>query len=184
MISSSRSLWVCVRTDRTAAPRVAAELNTGITTDTRGTAISLQTRNDGPFKHRNRLGAALQIVVAGQGYVGLPLAVRAAEAGHLVVGYDVDPHRIQQLAASDSYVEDVSSRWRLPFGVTADPNRMAPFGLFVAEARGGDADPEFSPGLLFAPQSVAVGNGPWGLTTFSPCRHLTVRASSVRPGSS
>ena len=29
----------------------------------------------------------MQIVVAGQGYVGLPLAVRAAEAGHRVVGY-------------------------------------------------------------------------------------------------
>lgn len=39
--SSSRSLWVCVSTDRTAAPRVAAELYTGITTDTRGTALLL-----------------------------------------------------------------------------------------------------------------------------------------------
>ncbi|KPI13610.1 UDP-glucose/GDP-mannose dehydrogenase [Actinobacteria bacterium OV450] len=52
----------------------------------------------------------MQIAVAGQGYVGLRLAVRAAEAGHLVVGYDVDPPGIQQLAASDSYVEDDSSR--------------------------------------------------------------------------
>ncbi|MET9695148.1 hypothetical protein ABZY81_43450 [Streptomyces sp. NPDC006514] len=43
----------------------------------------------------------MQIVVAGQGYVGLPLAVRAAEVGHRVVGYDVDPHRVQQLDAGD-----------------------------------------------------------------------------------
>ncbi|MER6190297.1 nucleotide sugar dehydrogenase [Streptomyces cyaneofuscatus] len=51
----------------------------------------------------------MQIVVAGQGYVGLPLAVRAAELGHRVIGYDVDTHRVQQLAAGQSYVEDVDS---------------------------------------------------------------------------
>ncbi|MER6018834.1 nucleotide sugar dehydrogenase [Streptomyces anulatus] len=51
----------------------------------------------------------MQIVVAGQGYVGLPLAVRAAEVGHRVIGYDVDAHRVQQLAAGQSYVEDVDS---------------------------------------------------------------------------
>ncbi|MFJ3176439.1 nucleotide sugar dehydrogenase [Streptomyces roseus] len=49
----------------------------------------------------------MQIVVAGQGYVGLPLAVRAAEAGHHVVGYDVDANRVRRLAAGDSHVEDV-----------------------------------------------------------------------------
>jgi UDP-N-acetyl-D-glucosamine dehydrogenase len=51
----------------------------------------------------------VRIVVAGQGYVGLPLAVRAAEAGHDVVGYDVDAVRVGRLIAGDSYVEDVGS---------------------------------------------------------------------------
>ncbi|TBO61115.1 nucleotide sugar dehydrogenase [Streptomyces kasugaensis] len=51
----------------------------------------------------------MQIVVAGQGYVGLPLAVRAAEVGHHVIGYDVDAHRIRAVAAGQSYVEDVAS---------------------------------------------------------------------------
>ncbi|MFE5534826.1 nucleotide sugar dehydrogenase [Streptomyces sp. NPDC056492] len=51
----------------------------------------------------------MQIVVAGQGYVGLPLAVRAAEAGHRVTGYDVDADRVRRLAAGDSHVEDVPS---------------------------------------------------------------------------
>ena len=51
----------------------------------------------------------MQIVVAGQGYVGLPLAVRAAEVGHRVVGYDVDSHRVQQLNTAQSYVRDVDS---------------------------------------------------------------------------
>ncbi|SEM33536.1 nucleotide sugar dehydrogenase [Streptacidiphilus jiangxiensis] len=51
----------------------------------------------------------MRVVVVGQGYVGLPLAVRAAEVGHEVIGYDVDGGRIKRLAAGESYVEDVSS---------------------------------------------------------------------------
>jgi UDP-N-acetyl-D-glucosamine dehydrogenase len=50
-----------------------------------------------------------RVVVVGQGYVGLPLAVRAAQAGHEVVGYDVDRERIKRLAAGESYIEDVPS---------------------------------------------------------------------------
>jgi len=49
------------------------------------------------------------VVVAGLGYVGLPLAVRAAEAGHQVVGYDIDPGRVKLLGAGESYIEDVPS---------------------------------------------------------------------------
>jgi len=51
----------------------------------------------------------MRVVVAGQGYVGLPLGVRAAQVGHNVVGYDVDAERVKRLAAGESYVEDVSS---------------------------------------------------------------------------
>ncbi|MER5618631.1 nucleotide sugar dehydrogenase [Streptomyces sp. NPDC002215] len=48
-------------------------------------------------------------VVVGQGYVGLSLAVRAAESGYEVIGYDVDKERVGRLVAGDSYIEDVSS---------------------------------------------------------------------------
>jgi UDP-N-acetyl-D-glucosamine dehydrogenase len=51
----------------------------------------------------------VRVVIAGQGYVGLPLAIRAAECGHDVVGFDVDERRVQALARGESYVEDVSS---------------------------------------------------------------------------
>lgn len=51
----------------------------------------------------------MRVVVVGQGYVGLPLAIRAAEVGHQVIGYDVDTRRVKSLAAGESYVEDVSS---------------------------------------------------------------------------
>jgi len=47
------------------------------------------------------------VVVAGLGYVGLPLAMRAVAAGHQVTGYDIDLNRVKRLEAGESYVEDV-----------------------------------------------------------------------------
>lgn len=49
----------------------------------------------------------LRVVVVGQGYVGLPLAVRAAEVGHQVVGLDIDGQRVKRLVLGESYVEDI-----------------------------------------------------------------------------
>ena len=49
-----------------------------------------------------------KLVVIGQGYVGLPISMRAVEVGYQVVGLDVDISRAQHLAAGTSYVEDVS----------------------------------------------------------------------------
>jgi UDP-N-acetyl-D-glucosamine dehydrogenase len=48
-----------------------------------------------------------RVVVVGQGYVGLPLAMRAVDVGYSVVGYDVDVDRVKRLQAGESYVEDV-----------------------------------------------------------------------------
>ncbi len=50
-----------------------------------------------------------KLAVLGQGYVGLPLAMRAVQVGHDVVGFDVAPDRIKRLTAGESYVEDISS---------------------------------------------------------------------------
>ena len=50
-----------------------------------------------------------RLVVVGQGYVGLPLAMRAVQVGHTVVGFDTDLDKVKRLAAGESYVEDVSS---------------------------------------------------------------------------
>lgn len=47
-------------------------------------------------------------LIVGQGYVGLPLAMRAVEAGYDVVGYDTDEHRSKALAAGTSFVVDVT----------------------------------------------------------------------------
>ena len=51
----------------------------------------------------------MKVVVVGQGYVGLPLAMRAVDVGHTVVGFDVDDNKIKRLAAGESYVEDIPS---------------------------------------------------------------------------
>ena len=50
-----------------------------------------------------------KVVVVGQGYVGLPLAMRAVEVGWSVVGLDTDEDRVKRLSAGESYVEDVPS---------------------------------------------------------------------------
>ena len=49
----------------------------------------------------------MKIGIVGLGYVGLPLAVAFAEAGHEVVGLDVDPRKVEGLGAGRSHVEDV-----------------------------------------------------------------------------
>lgn len=49
----------------------------------------------------------LRVVIVGQGYVGLPLAARAAEVGHQVIGFDVDEQRVKRLIRGESYVEDI-----------------------------------------------------------------------------
>jgi UDP-N-acetyl-D-glucosamine dehydrogenase len=51
----------------------------------------------------------VRVLVVGQGYVGLPLAMRAVDVGHTVVGYDTNESRVKRLCAGESYVEDVSS---------------------------------------------------------------------------
>ena len=52
---------------------------------------------------------AMRLAVMGQGYVGLPLAMRAVEVGHDVVGFDPDTGRVKRLAAGESYVEDIAT---------------------------------------------------------------------------
>jgi len=51
----------------------------------------------------------MSIGIVGLGYVGLPLAVAFGEAGHDVVGVDVDQRKVAALRAGESYVEDVGS---------------------------------------------------------------------------
>jgi UDP-N-acetyl-D-glucosamine dehydrogenase len=51
----------------------------------------------------------MRIGIIGMGYVGLPLAVEFAEAGHDVVAVDTDQRRLSALERGESYIEDIPS---------------------------------------------------------------------------
>lgn len=50
----------------------------------------------------------LVVGIVGLGYVGLPLALRFAEAGYPVLGFDIDDTKIKKIAESKSYIEHIS----------------------------------------------------------------------------
>jgi len=52
-------------------------------------------------------GAQLKVGIIGCGYVGLPLALRFAEAGHRVIGFDTDAGKVSKLNAGKSYIEHI-----------------------------------------------------------------------------
>jgi UDP-N-acetyl-D-glucosamine dehydrogenase len=51
----------------------------------------------------------MSLAIVGLGYVGLPLAVAFAEAGHNVVALDIDQRKIAAIRSGDSYIEDIPS---------------------------------------------------------------------------
>src|SRR5437588_13044489 len=50
----------------------------------------------------------LAVGIMGCGYVGLPLGLRFAEAGHRVVGFDTDPYKVQKLNSGQSYIGHIA----------------------------------------------------------------------------
>ena len=80
---------------------------------------------------------ARRVLIVGQGYVGLPLAMRAVAIGDDVVGFDVAERRVASLSAGTSHVADVSDaevaealatgRYR----PTSDAGSLQPFDVAV-----------------------------------------------------
>jgi UDP-N-acetyl-D-glucosamine dehydrogenase len=58
----------------------------------------------------------MRIGIVGLGYVGLPLAVAFAEAGHDVVGLDADSRKVESLERGESYIEDIPDASLAPLG--------------------------------------------------------------------
>lgn len=100
----------------------------------------------------------MKVAVIGLGYVGLPLAVSFAEAGHEVIGLDVDQAKLSALRERHSYIEDVPDEsiakiddlvtWTSDYAVLAPadavviavptpltPNREPDLGALVNAAR-------------------------------------------------
>ena len=68
------------------------------------------TRVDGAtLRDDEALTAMERVAVIGLGYVGLPLAVDLAAAGHEVLAVDTSAARVEQLRAGQSYIDDVPS---------------------------------------------------------------------------
>jgi UDP-N-acetyl-D-glucosamine dehydrogenase len=72
-----------------------------------------------------------RVCIIGLGYVGLPLADTFAGKGFSVIGFDVDPTKVEMLKAGKSYIGHISSE-RIAklttsgkFDATADPARLA-----------------------------------------------------------
>jgi UDP-N-acetyl-D-glucosamine dehydrogenase len=51
----------------------------------------------------------LNIAIIGQGYVGLPIGINAAKAGHTIVGFDVDSQKVNGLRLGETESPDVTS---------------------------------------------------------------------------
>jgi UDP-N-acetyl-D-glucosamine dehydrogenase len=54
-------------------------------------------------------GKKLEIGIMGCGYVGLPLALRFAETGHQVMGFDLDREKVEKLNRGESYIKHIPS---------------------------------------------------------------------------
>lgn len=71
----------------------------------------------------------MRIGIIGLGYVGLPLVIGFAEAGHDVIGIDIDERKISALNAGVSYIEDVADETldavAERFSAWTDPQRLA-----------------------------------------------------------
>jgi UDP-N-acetyl-D-glucosamine dehydrogenase len=72
----------------------------------------------------------MNVGIIGLGYVGLPLAMSFCEAGHTVIGVDVDRRKVSALAKGESYIEDVSSE-----RLRAVAERLFPTGRFAELSR-------------------------------------------------
>ena len=82
-----------------------------------GQATSLKPRYQPTFGENSSMtepGAvpsattARKLIVVGQGYVGLPIAMRAVQVGYNVLGVDVAQSRVDRLLAGSSYIEDIT----------------------------------------------------------------------------
>ena len=91
--------------------------------------------------------------VVGLGYVGLPLGLAYVDAGYRVIGYDVDPDKIDNLLAGRSYIGDVTDEQVAAavaegtFAPTTDPTRLGEadvVAICVPTPLTADKEPELS----------------------------------------
>jgi UDP-N-acetyl-D-mannosaminuronate dehydrogenase/intein/homing endonuclease len=119
---------------------------------------------------RARIDSRSAVVgIIGLGYVGLPLAIAFTDKGFRVVGFDVDPVKVDKLARGESYIKHLDGD-RLP--------RMLSSGLFEATtdfARLGEPDAI----LICVPTPLTRQREPDMRYVESSARQI---AAALRPG--
>src|SRR6266852_5649500 len=76
-------------------------------------------------------GSQLRVGIIGCGYVGLPLGLRFAEAGHRVTGFDTDPVKVEKLNRGQTYIQHIPQNkiqqfvQSRHFGATTDFSRLS-----------------------------------------------------------
>jgi len=76
-------------------------------------------------------GSQLRVGIIGLGYVGLPLGLRFAEAGHRVTGFDTDPAKVEKLNRGQTYIQHIPQNkiqqfvQSKHFAATSDFSRLA-----------------------------------------------------------
>ncbi len=79
-------------------------------------------------------GKDAHVGIIGCGYVGLPLALRFADVGHKVTGFDLDKAKVDKLNAGQSYIQHISAEkirehvQAKRFDATADFSRLKASG--------------------------------------------------------
>lgn len=77
-----------------------------------------------------------KVLIVGQGYVGLPVAMRAVDVGFPVAGLELNPERVAALRSGRSYVSDVSDEeltraLQRGYVPTADASEAGAFDIAV-----------------------------------------------------
>ncbi|HEX2755446.1 MAG TPA: nucleotide sugar dehydrogenase [Candidatus Limnocylindrales bacterium] len=111
------------------------------------------------------MGHDARVAIIGLGYVGLPLAIAFEEAGLEVVGVDASEHRVAELRAGTSPIDDISDK-RLGAALAKGLRVAAPAEARLAEADAifvcvptpitDSKDPDLGP-VLSAAEMIATG---------------------------
>lgn len=79
----------------------------------------------------------MKVAVIGQGYVGLPVSVNAAMAGHSVIGFDINLEVVEGLNSGKSHISDINSTQIAQliqsgsYAATSDPDLLADIEVAV-----------------------------------------------------
>lgn len=113
-----------------------------------------------------------RVAIIELGYVGLPLAGVFAEAGHRVIGSDLDGHKVAAVKRGESYIEDIPSATLRPLVATERLSATTD----VSVRRACDAvsiwagtDPRYWPGSSRRWITIPASSS-WSTRSTLPCR--------------